>query len=479
MFPPRLIALAFALLGACPTHAGAVEFLTDYVLNPNAPLATSDTAWTSESFDSTQTLFVWGIAGDPSNSVRTLTYTGTQRYKLTGISQSSTIQNTWGASGNNATYIDSSDLLTNDLLYQLTVNGDGLDVALDTGAVGFIDTPTTISGSATIAEGSLSNRLIQNGTILTFEFFNNGAFGQVPDLPDAMFTQPLLISLQGDAVNATISVLPSQNAFGNRRTGTGPFDSPITISNTGEVGSLLTGSAAAAVNTTSPPVGAGFASSLTPFSLDKTSSTNPSVQVPVSFTPRISIGHTDTSGIADAGTVAITSDAATNPSVSQVLSGTTVSPIFAYKYNGSEVIGGTLDLNATALTPTGIIELALANLFGTDFGSLTDLTLISIALDPIGSPLFSLITPPSAGTIVHSLNDAQLQLLFSGTAPGTYSTILSVWGDDNQVLCTNLATCARTQHLLAVNVTVSGVPAPTTIVLLMSGIAGLALGRRR
>ncbi|MFZ4663390.1 MAG: hypothetical protein ACOYNY_40670, partial [Caldilineaceae bacterium] len=64
------------------------------------------------------------------------------------------------------------------------------------------------------------------------------------------------------------------------------------------------------------------------------------------FTPRAAIGRTDINGIADTGNIAITIPDGSTPGTSQALSGTTVSPIFAYKYNGSDVTGTTLNLNA-------------------------------------------------------------------------------------------------------------------------------------
>lgn len=378
---------ALLAVWAVTTPAAAVEFtalLTPQALTPNDPAN-----WVTP--NSATTIFSWGSLNNANNSLRTLTYTGTQQYRLNSITIASTVLNSYTASGDNSTYSNAAFTLLSQLRASITVTQGGVASTpqiVNLASGGTFLAPRAIS--ATNLLPAVTNRTITSNTAFDFRFYESTPNMAGSLLPDAVYTQPVMVTFNATAINPTLGVTPPLT-FAAARAGSGTTSTAsATLSNTGDADSVLTGTAGAAS-------GAAFAGG--PHAVSIKQGTTQAVGY--SFTALGSLGGAS-SAVVSTGTAAIQTNGGNQD---LTLQGTTVGPAFQLSGTGvSAPTGGTITFDNVLITKNGpqgakINALTVTNAF-TDAGNLYDNTLTGLTVTNAtwtGSDAFS--GAPSATVI--------------------------------------------------------------------------------
>ena len=354
--------------------------------------------------------------------------------------------------------------------------------------------PITVSTndviSFTFYESFWDNRTVGDDAIGAFPDAYYGAMDvtfTTPATPSELSVTPSptldLGSLRAGGTATSTGGLTAENVGGG--TIAGSFDAP-----TGDTGEI----------TFSDPSGAGF-------SLDAGGTDQRDYEFDTSG---VALGVSDTAPETFTVTQGVTSDADTNPNPSRTVQGAAVGPVLGVSadngatnlpYDQSQVIDlGTIDL-ASESTATEI--LLIRNLFGTDLGdALTSLTIANAGLTGAGAGAFSFNEADFATKVVlangRDLSGggslADLDLLFDpSNVVGTYTATLYFLTDMNNAFSTTAleadcqsgsATVAEgclrfTVTADAIRTGGGGAPAPASILLIGSGLLGLAGLRAR
>ena len=354
--------------GAAGTPATATDFadfLVEQTLTPNNA-ANWDTP------NASSTIFSWGAADTGNNSVRTLTYTGTQQYRLSNVTIASTVLNSYDASGFNSNYSSAWFTLLSDLKTDVTVTQSGTvsapqQVSLSTVNDTYI-TPTAVSATSTLA--NITNRTVTAGTKFDFRFYEDTV--NLTNLPDAVYTQPVTVTFKATAINPTLTITPNPLVFNAARAGSGTASTLSTaLSNTGDLDSVWSGTAQGAS-------GAPFSGGNQAVSI-KQGATPQSVGY--GFTALDSLGGANTA-VVSSGTAVMKANAGSGADQTLNLQGTTVGPVFAL--SGTGVGTGTIDFGKVLITKSGTQahtpnSLAVTNAFS-DPGSLYNDTLTGLTI---------------------------------------------------------------------------------------------------
>jgi hypothetical protein len=452
--------VALALCGgsasAVPTLVASFVFddSSDATSIPLVDLSNDLTIYPA-TLDGSQTLYSWGSPGNPDNSERTVTYTGTQSFSFSHLEFYGT------AYSNSELGVTSYG---EDLEVRLFLNGDD-----DTAAVA----PTLTfpagelldrtAGGTDLSDPAhepdfigIANRNVSNGTQFTFVFSEIIADGD--DVPDATYGQDFEIQVWGevlDVAEPSLSVTPSSLDFGNVRVGTTSPTQDATASNNGDPGSTLSNVVLGAA----PGDFNGGPS--TPADLDQGESTSQAY----TYSPG-EIGS-------DNETVTVSADSV--PSQDVTLLGNGVGPIFDLQGFGTS---GLIDLGSVDLGDATTQTLTMDNLFLTELGDLTDLTILNLTLLPGSTDFgFAGFTP---NTVISTTDLSDFLLEFTPSAVGTILGTLQIQtdvgaakGDSGEFY---------TFQLSGVGTDPSGPtpnPAPAAWLLLATGLVGLRAAHRR
>jgi hypothetical protein len=322
-------------------------------------------------------LFSWGtrdqaISGQSLNSKRSLTYTGTNAFRLDesgtfvfrsqagavgnavpdiGVNAGTGANVPWEWGGTDSTNIvgpiaNHLYALPSEALVQFTIRPGASDAVVSADRVIFNNSPPldswfTDQGSG-IANPTPINRsfslgtsapILQPGDVIEFQFYeSNWQGGQlIPDggtfgVPDVIFA-PIDVSMNGTPLSSgTVGLNPNPLTFANvYRAGTGTSgNANVQITNIGGADTLLTGNAGAGTS----PFGGGNQN----FSLTQ----NQATTVTYSYTAVDSLGG-GTTAVRSSQDVTVTNDGGTNATLT--LQAATAGPAFAS--SGDGVVGAT------------------------------------------------------------------------------------------------------------------------------------------
>lgn len=413
---PQKTALA-AVIGALLVSASVQGVEIEFFLPDN-----DHSLYQSDVIDPTQTIYSYNGLDDANNSLREKTINfadfaqleAGRRYNLTAIQFNADAYSTGDK--------DFFTAFTNgdDLAVEVGVNGQSDWTQLAPGVEEFDPFPGPLEINRTENFGLIVGeaRKISDGTTFSFQFYET--FADTDLFPDARL-EDVKVTLTLDELVPILNVTPTALDFGNVRAGSGTtVDRNIQISNTGEAGSLLSGTAGAASGD------AVFSGGPADFALE---TTDPAQSVGYRMTAAGSLGG-DTDGIQHLGTATVTdSDGNT---VDVTMSGTTVGPIFDLAGLGTS---GDIDLGTVVAGETGSASQTLSNLFGSDFGNLTDLTLLNVDISGPDAGFFDL-DGIGGGEVVSATGLLDFLVNFVPDAERAYNATLTFETDVNAALGT-------------------------------------------
>ncbi len=359
---------------------------------------------------------------------------------------------------------------------------------LDLGVPGFQDGVWYVQQPINQSYGLLNaaNKTVNPGDSLQFRLFTNVSGNSytvdVNGTPTVVQGPMTVLSsidakVQGTQRFANLNLTtPTSVDLGLMRVGSGTsLNTTITVSNNGDAGTTLFDT-----QFTGPSAPSDFAPIGSSIPTDVLQGTSTSL----AYTYQASGIGADSATVTVTG---ITGETLTQQAVQAdpgtvSLSAEGVAPIFAlFDFGGSEISGTTINLGDIDIGATVSRQLQIANLFpDRNLGTLTDLTLINTALTPIFGN-FNLSGTPIAGSVLGDAvrSDAFTVEFLGSLIAGTFSADLLVYADDGRAFCTDLATCARTEHRFTIMATVTNpAPTPGTLWLLAAAMAGLNLRRQ-